>query len=193
MTASPPELPSRDGDAMAPEFSPDLGTQSHTTPGSSIPGTQHQASKSTILLQVVLRFICIPGSLHKKEFHGRELFQVCQQQCLLPTTETHFLGARKVGVFQHNCNRYLEKCLTPGVRMRFNSFPIKLKVPDKLWVHVKEKDYEFKLLCTQELPNSCCWAVTGYSHHKNTRTTEFLSLQIYRGISILNPLITLRN
>lgn len=78
--------------------------------------------------------------------------------------------------------------------MCFNrNFPIKLKVPDKLWVHVKAKDYEFKLLCTRELPNSCRQAVTGYSRHKNPRTTEFLSLQIYRGISILNPLITLRN
>lgn len=160
----------------------------------SIPGKQHQASKSTILLQAVLSFICIPGSLYKREFHSRELFQVCQHQCLLPTTKSHFSGASQVSVFQHNCNRYLEKCLAPGVRMCFNrSFPIKLKVPDKLWVHVKAKDYEFKLLCTQELPNSCCWAVTGYSHHRNPRTTEFLSLQIYRGICILNPLITLRN
>lgn len=161
----------------------------------SIPGRQHQASKSTILLQAVLSLICIPGSWHKKEFHSRELFQVCQHQCLLPTIKTHFLGASQLSVFQHNCKRHLEKCLTPGVKMCFfnRSFLIKLKVPDKLWVHVKAKDYEFKLLCTPELPNSCCWAVTGYSHHKNPRTTEFLSLQTYRGISILNPLITLRN
>lgn len=142
----------------------------------------------------MLSFICIPGSLYKGEFHSRELFQVCQHQCLLPTTKSHFSGASQMSVFQHNCNRYLEKCIAPGVRMCFNrSFPIKLKVPDKLWVHVKAKDYEFKLLCTQELPNSCCWAVTGYSHHRNPRTTEFLSLQIYRGICILNPLVTLRN
>lgn len=159
----------------------------------SIPGRQHQASKTTILLHVVLNFICIPGSLHQKQFHSRELVQVCQHQCLLPTTKIHFLGANQLSVFQHNCDRHLKKCLTPRVRMCFNRiFPIKLKVPDKLWVHVKAKDYEFKLLCTRELPNSCRQAVTGYSRHKNPRTTEFLSPQTYRGISILNPLITLR-
>ena len=71
-------------------------------------------------------------------------------------------------------------------------FPMKIKVPDKLWVHVKARDSEFKPLCTGALPNSHR-AVTGYSHHENPRTTKFLSLHIYRGISILNPLITLRN
>lgn len=123
MAASPPEVPRRDGDATAPELSPDLGTPFHTTSASS--QNQHPTKaapsiKSTILLQVVLCFICIPGSLHKKEFHSRELFQVCQNQCLLPTTKIHFLGAKQVSAFQHNCNSYLEKCLTPGVRMCFN-------------------------------------------------------------------------
>lgn len=118
-----------------------LNSTSLAAASASIPGKQHQASKSTILLQAVLSFICIPGSLYKREFHSRELFQVCQHQCLLPTTKSHFSGASQVSVFQHNCNRYLEKCLAPGVRMCFNrSFPIKLKVPDKLWVHVKAKD-----------------------------------------------------
>lgn len=71
-------------------------------------------------------------------------------------------------------------------------FPIKIKVSGMPWVHVKARNSEFKLLCTRELPNSHR-AVTGYSHYERPRTTEFLSLHIYRGISILNPLITLRN
>lgn len=130
MTASPPEIPRRDGDATAPEFSPGLGTRFHTTPASS--QSQHPTEaapsiKSTILLQAVLSFICIPGSLHKKEFHSRKLFQVCQHQCLLPTTEIHFLGAKRVSVFQPNCSRYLEKCLTPGARTCFNRNSCKTK------------------------------------------------------------------
>lgn len=98
-----------------------------------------------------------------------------------------------MSVIQCNWNRYLGKRLAPGVRMCFSrDLPIKIKVPVKLWMHVKARDSEFKLSCTRELPNSRR-AVTGYSHQENPRTTEFLSLHIYKGISILNPLITVRN
>lgn len=160
----------------------------------SIPVRRHQAPKITILFQAVLSFIYIPGSLHKKEFHSRELLQVYQHQCLLPTTKTHFLGANQVRVFQHNCNRYLKKMSYPRSK---NGLEQKLPYKTKgAWLAVGacgSKGLWVQTFVHRELPNSCRQAVTGYPGHKNPRTTEFLSLQIYRGISILNPLITLRN
>lgn len=63
------------------------------------PVKQHQASNAPcpLLLRVVSSFIS-RASLHKQEFHSREVLQVCQQQCLPPPTQTCFLGAKQVQV-----------------------------------------------------------------------------------------------
>lgn len=103
-----------------------------------IPVRQHRASNAPSLSPsgyAKLYLTCIPGSLRKQEFHSRELLRVRQQQCLRPPPQTRFSGAKQVSVIQRNCTRYLGKCLAPGVRMCFSKdFPIKIKVPDKLWV-----------------------------------------------------------
>lgn len=92
-----------DGDATAPVLSPEPVTHNSTphtlAARADNPVKQHQASNAPcpLLLRVVSSFIS-RASLHKQEFHSRELLQVCQQQCLPPPPQTCFLGAKQVQV-----------------------------------------------------------------------------------------------
>lgn len=138
------------GGATALVLSPESSTHNSTphlpAARANIPVRQHQ--HTGLLLRVVLSFIS--GASQAPDTNRNFTAGICcrfvSSRFVSQPPQTRILGAKQVTVTQCSCNGCFGKCLAPGVTMCFSrGFPIKTQVPDKLWVHVKARNSEFKL------------------------------------------------
>lgn len=131
------------------------GSRILTRPGHSIPhhpwqqpgpasqwgSTKHQNAPSCFSL-------CSALSASQAPYIKRNLIAGKCSRCVIAHHKNSLFRSQPGECFP--AQQVFGKMPYPRCKICFNrNFPIKLKVLDKLWVHVKAKDYEFKLLSTQ--------------------------------------------